>query len=53
MKQTLSMRRQLAINLRYCYSARRAMRNMLASFLWCTSRSSPTIDLCYSGRQLV
>jgi len=24
MKQTLNMRRQLAINLKYCYSARRA-----------------------------
>jgi len=39
MKQTLNMRRQLAINLRYCYSARRATQNMLAS------RSLPTIAL--------
>jgi len=37
MKQTLNMRRQLPINLKYCYSARRATRNMSAS------RSLPTI----------
>jgi len=28
MKQTLNVRRHLAINLRYCYSARRATQNM-------------------------
>jgi len=31
MKQTLSMRRQLAINLRYCFSARRVAQNISAS----------------------
>jgi len=39
MKQTLNMRRQLAVNLRYCYSAGRATQNMS------TSRSLPTIAL--------
>jgi len=31
MKQTLNMRQQLAINLKYCYSARRATQNMPSS----------------------
>jgi len=39
MKQTLSMRQQLSINLRYCYSSRRATQNMSAT------RNSPTIGL--------
>jgi len=44
MKQPLNTRRKLAINWRYCYSARRAMQNMSAS------RSLPTIALSvYSG----
>jgi len=39
MKQTLDMRQQLSINLRYCYSSRRATQNMSAA------RSSPTIGI--------
>jgi len=39
MKQTINMRRQLAVNLKYCYSARRATQNMSASC------SLPTIAL--------
>jgi len=39
------MRRQLAINLKYCYSARRATQNMSASGMRLASRSLPTIDL--------
>jgi len=31
MKQTFNMKRQLAINLKYCYSARRATQNMSES----------------------
>jgi len=37
MKQILNIRRQLAINLKYCYSAWRATQNTSAS------RSLPTI----------
>jgi len=37
MKQTLNMRQQLSINLRYCYTSRRATQNMSAA------SSSPTI----------
>jgi len=37
MKETLNMRRQLAINLRYCNSVRRATQNMLVN------RSLPAI----------
>jgi len=37
MKRTLNMRQQLSINLRYCYSSRRATQNMSAT------RSSSTI----------
>ena len=37
MKQTLNMRQQLSINLRYCYSSKRATQNMSAT------RNSPTI----------
>jgi len=44
MKQTFNIRRQLAIDLRYCYSARRATQNMSAS------RSLPTIDVEYGDR---
>jgi len=39
MKQILNKRRQLAINLRYCYSARRATQDMPVS------RSLPTIAM--------
>jgi len=37
MKQTLNMRQQLSINLRYCYSSRRATQTMSAT------RNSPII----------
>jgi len=30
MKQTLNMRQKLSINLRYCYSSRKATKNMSA-----------------------
>jgi len=39
MKKTLNMRRQLVIDLKYCYSARRVTKNMSVS------RSLPTIAL--------
>jgi len=37
------MKRQLAINLKYCYSARRATQNMLASGMRLASCSFPTL----------
>jgi len=43
MKQTLNMRQQLSINLRYFYSSRRATQNMSAT------RSSPTIGINLRG----
>jgi len=39
MKQTLNMRQQLSINLRYCYLSRRATQKMAAT------RNSPTIGI--------
>jgi len=45
MKQALSVRRQLAINLRYCYSARRATQNMSASRMRLANLSLPNIDI--------
>jgi len=39
MMQALNLRQQLSINLRNCYSSRRATQNMSAT------RNSPTIDL--------
>jgi len=39
MKQTLNMRQHLSVNLRCCYSSRRATKNMLAT------RSSPAIGI--------
>jgi len=41
MKQTLNMRQQLSINLRYCYSSRLSHTNYSMS----VTRSSPTIGL--------
>jgi len=41
------MRQQLSINLRYCYSSRRATQNMLAT------RSSPTIVINLRGLPLL
>jgi len=48
MKKTLNMRQQLAINLRYCYSAIRATKNILESrrqLVSHVSHSSSTIGL--------
>jgi len=39
MKQTLNMRQQLSVNLRYCYSSRRASHDMPAT------RNSLTIGI--------
>jgi len=39
MKQTLKMRQQLSVNLRYCYSFWRATQNLSAT------RNSPTIGI--------
>jgi len=51
MTQTLNIERQLAIILRYCYSARRAAQNMSANRTRLTSRSLLTIVLyqCFSN----
>jgi len=51
MKQTSNMRRQLAINLKYCYSARRATQNMSASRRLPTiySRSRPVTSMGHQG----
>jgi len=46
MKQTLNLRQQLSINLRYRYSSRRAAQTM-----WAT-RNSPTIGLNLRGLPL-
>jgi len=43
MKQTLNMRQQLSIHLRYCYSSRRATQNMSAT------RNSLTIGINLRG----
>jgi len=45
MTQTLNIKRQLTIILRYCYSARRAAQNMSANRMRLTSRSFLTIIL--------
>jgi len=45
MTQTLNIKRQLAIILRYCYSARRAEQNMSANRMRLTGRSLLTIVL--------
>jgi len=43
MKRTLNMRQQLSINLRYCYSSRRAPQNISAT------RKSPTTGINLRG----
>jgi len=43
MTQTLNIKRQLAIILGYCYSARRAAQNLSANRVRLTSRSLITI----------
>jgi len=55
MKQTLNTWRQLAINLRYCCSTRRATQNMSVSRMRLASRSLPTIDseVCIFARSKV
>jgi len=45
MTQTLNIKRQLVINLRYCYSTRRAAQNMSANQMRLASRSLLTIVL--------
>jgi len=45
MTQTLDIQRQLAIILRYCYSARRAAQNISANRMRLTSCSLLTIVL--------
>jgi len=45
MTQTLNIKRQLDIILRYCYSARRAAQNMSAKQMRLTSRSFLNIVL--------
>jgi len=45
MTQTLNMKRQLAIILRYCFQLRRAALNMLANRMRLASRSLLTIVL--------
>jgi len=45
MTQTLNIKRQLAIILRYCYSAGRAAQNMSANRMRLTSRNLLTIVL--------
>jgi len=42
MKQTLKMWRQFAINFRYCYSAKRATKNMSTSRMRLASARLPT-----------
>jgi len=45
MTQTLNIKRQFVIILKYCYSARTAAQNMSANRMWLASRSLLTIVL--------
>jgi len=49
MTQTLNIKRQLAIILGYCYSARRAAQNLSANRVRLTSRSLITINVLHKS----